>query len=139
MNGKLCFSCYSDIDETFSVRKLMKRDWVAFMSQPYWVEVVVEVQCDWNIEINNNWDWGCLEAEIEMRLIWGAGWEEVELKISWSWVGVELRLIWVEIELRFNYGQIYKLLCWGFPMTKKNYFRIDPRPLKKFTVGTVPK
>ena len=37
------------------------QDWVAFMSQPYWVEVMLEVDWGWD------WDWGLFEAEVEVR------------------------------------------------------------------------
>ena len=54
----------------------VKQDWVAFMSQPYWVEVKVEV--DMEDEVN-----------LKLRLKWG--WHEVESKFSWNWVELVLR------------------------------------------------
>ena len=46
----------TDIKKTFLPLKFnSKHDWVAFMSQPYWVEVKVEDD---------------IEAEVEMRLRW---------------------------------------------------------------------
>ena len=38
-----------------------KQDWVAFMSQPYWVEVKVEVE----VELKFSWNW------VEVELSWG--------------------------------------------------------------------
>ena len=45
----------------------VRQDWVAFMSQPYWVKVKVEVEVE-------------LRLILRLRLIWGWGWSEVESK-----------------------------------------------------------
>ena len=52
-----------------------KKDWVAFMPLPYWVEVKVDIE---------------VEADLRPRLKWGL--DEVESKFKWifSWVGVEI-------------------------------------------------
>ena len=55
-----------------------KQDWVTFMSQPYWVEVEIEVQVNW-VEV---------EIEVKMRLGWSS--VEIELKFSWGWVDFKL-------------------------------------------------
>ena len=52
------------------------QDWVAFMSQPYCVEVKVEVDFE-------------AEVDLMLRLKWG--WDEVEWKFSWNWVELWLR------------------------------------------------
>lgn len=48
---------------------------IAYVSQPYWVEVKVEVD---------------IEAEVDLRLRLKWGWDEVESKFSWNWVEVKL-------------------------------------------------
>ena len=68
---------------------LSEQDWVAFMSQPYWVEVKVEV--DIKDEVDN-------EAEVDLRLKWC--WDEVGSKFSWNWVKLGMRQ--VNVELRKN-------------------------------------
>ena len=60
------------------------QDWVAFMSQPDWVEVNVEVD---------------IEAEVDLRLGLKWGWDEVESKFSWNWVEVELSWSWDKLTL----------------------------------------
>ena len=70
-----------------------EQDWVALMSQPYWVEV------DWIwgwwklrlIEVEVDWSWGWLK----LRLI------EVEVDRSWGWS--KLRLIEVEVVLSLSW------------------------------------
>ena len=59
---------------------LTQQDWVAFMSQPYWVEVMVEV-------------------ELRLRLIQTWGWNEFEMRFSGSLVEIKLRLSWVGVEI----------------------------------------
>ena len=61
---------------------LNKQDWVAFMSQPYWVEVKVE---------------------FELRLIWGWGWNEVDMRLSRNLVEIGLRLSWVGVEISWHW------------------------------------
>ena len=61
-----------------------EQDWVAFMSQPYWVEVMVEV-------------------ELRLRLIWTWGWNEVEMRFSGSLVEIKLRLSWVGVEMSWHW------------------------------------
>ena len=59
------------------VKPSKEQDWFAFMSQPYWVEVKVEVDIE-------------ADAILGLRLM--LGWDEVESKFSelrFSWVGVE--------------------------------------------------
>ena len=84
------------------------QDRVAFMSQPYWVEVMVKV------ELRLTWTWVWFEVKVGfgLRLSWGWGWYrfvigveveiELRLKLSsgWDWIEVELRLCWgwVEVE-----------------------------------------
>ena len=46
------------------------QDWVAFMSQPYWVEIEIEA-----------------EVDLRLSLKWGWGW----VKLGWSCVEVEVR------------------------------------------------
>ena len=65
-------------------KESLKQDWVAFMSQPYWVEVKVEVE---------------LRLILRLRLIWCWGWSEVEMSLSGSLVEIELRLSWVGVEI----------------------------------------
>ena len=54
----------------------LRQDCVAFMSQPYWVEVMVEVDIEAEVDLNR-------------RLKWG--WDEIKSKFSWTWVELELR------------------------------------------------
>ena len=56
-------------------QSLRKQDCVAFMSQPYWIEIKVEVE---------------LRLILMLMLIWGRGWSEVESKFISNWVEVEL-------------------------------------------------
>ena len=56
---------------------LLQQDWVAFMSQPYWIEVKVEVE---------------FRLILRLRLIWGWGWSEVKMRLSRSLVEIELKL-----------------------------------------------
>ena len=66
-------------------QKYDRQDWVAFMSQPYWVEVKVEV-----------------ELTLILRLICGRGWCEIEMILSRSLVEIELRLCWVGVEISWH-------------------------------------
>ena len=50
---------------------MCQQDWVAFMSQPYWVEVVVELSL-------------ILRLNLEMVLSWGWGWVELGLSLGWG-------------------------------------------------------
>ena len=59
------------------------QDWVAFMSQPYWVDVKVEVD---------------IEAEVDMRLSQSL----VEIELRLSWVGVEISWHWIEEEIEHS-------------------------------------
>ena len=70
------------------VKITLKQDWVAFMSQPYWVEVMVEVE---------------LRLILRLRLIWTWGWNEVEMRLSQSLVELELRLSWVVVEISWHW------------------------------------
>ena len=63
-----------------TIETYLLQDWVAFMSQPYWVEVDIE-------------------AEIELNLRLKCGWDEIESKFSWNWVEVELRWSWDKLTL----------------------------------------
>ena len=63
-----------------------KKDWIAFMSQPYWVEVKVEV---------------------ELRLKWG--WYEIESKLIWNWV----EFSWGWDKLSFNKGRNWAFIGVG--------------------------
>ena len=62
----------------------IKQDWVAFMSQPYWVEVMVEV-------------------ELRLRLILPWGWNDVEMRFSGSLAEIELRLSWVGVKISWHW------------------------------------
>ena len=73
-----------------------QQDWVAFMSQPYWVEVMVEVELGLRLRLILIWGWLEPGFDFRLRLRWGWGWVEVE-------IGIELKLIgdwvWVEVEI----------------------------------------
>ena len=76
----------------------LEQDWVAFMSQPYWVEVKVEVQ-----------------LRLILRLIWGWGWSKVEMRLSQS--SFCFHQFWYLFLL--NFGVIFtfwgiKRLFWGW-------------------------
>ena len=58
----------------YQFQSIVKQDWVAFMSQPYWVEV-----------------------DLNLRLKWG--WDEIESKFSWNPVEVELSWSWYKFTL----------------------------------------
>ena len=84
--------------------------WVAFMSQAYWVEVMVEVELRLIWRLKLSWGWLELGFNLRLRLSFGWGWVEAEVEIdswlglSWGWVDVVLRLNWgrVEIELELK-------------------------------------
>ena len=63
---------------TLSAGNWARQDWVAFMSQPYWVVVMVEV---------------------ELRLIWTWSWNKVEMRLSGSLVEIELSWSWDKLTL----------------------------------------
>ena len=63
---------------------LWKQDSVAFMSQPYWVEVEIEAEVDLSLRLK----WGWIDVKVNMRL-------------SWNLFGVDLSLDWVELGLRW--------------------------------------
>ena len=52
------------------------------MSQPYWVEVMVEV---------------------ELRLIWAWGWNKVEMRLSGNLVEIELSWSWEKMTLKLGF------------------------------------
>ena len=96
-------SCFHSIDwrkvskikkwwKIFLRQTFLKQDWVAFMSQPYWVEVMVAV-------------------ELRLRLIWTWGWDEIEWKFSWNWVEVELS--WSRDKLTLNKGRNWAFIGVG--------------------------
>ena len=60
------------------------QDWVAFMTQPYWVEVMVEVDIEAEVDLN-------------LRLKWV--WDDIEWKFSWNWVEVDLSWSWDKLTL----------------------------------------
>ena len=89
IKGKMLKSWNSKIYFVF----LAKQDWVALMSQPYWVEVA--------------WSWGWLKLRsIEVEVDWSWGWLKwgwlklrlIEVEVDWSWGGLKLRLIEVEVD-----------------------------------------
>ena len=98
-----------------------QQDWVAFMSQPYWVEVMVEVELRLILRLKLSWGWFEPGFDLRLRLSWGWGLVEVEidlwLGLSWGWdwvticVEVELRpnLSWsrVESSLVYSYRQVF--------------------------------
>ena len=73
-------------------RNNKEQDWVAFMSQPYWVKVMVEVE---------------LRLTLRLRMIWTWGWNEVEMRLSRSLVEIEFRLSWVGVGSGSNYFGVY--------------------------------
>ena len=77
-------------------KKILPQDWVAFMSQSYWVEVMVEVE---------------LRLILRLRLIWTWGWNEVEMRLSRSLVEIELRLSWDKLTL--NKGRNLAFIGYG--------------------------
>ena len=76
----------------------IQQDWVAFMSQPYWVKVMVEAELGLRLRLKLglrlSWGWVRVEVEIELSLICGSAWVEVEfeLKLVWDRVVIELEL-----------------------------------------------
>ena len=103
------------------------------MSQPYWVEVMVEVELRLILRLKIIWNWGCNEVEmslsrslieIEFRLSWdkltsnkGRNWAFIGygskyvlglLIWNWGWNEVEMRLSWslVEIKLRLSWDKL---------------------------------
>ena len=86
-----------------------RQDWVALMSQPYWVEV------DWSwgwlklrfIEVEVDWSWGCLKLRliaVEVDSSWGwlksslIGVQVNEVEVDWSWGWLKLRLIKIDVD-----------------------------------------
>ena len=68
----------------------VKQDWVAFMSQPYWVEVMVEV------ELRLKLSWGWLEPWFDLRLRLSFGWVWVEAEVAIDfWLGLSWGWDWV--------------------------------------------
>ena len=82
---------------------LLQQDWVAFMSQPYWVEV---------------------ELTLILRLRFKWGWDDVESKFSWNWVGVELRK--GSFELRKKLGLWFKICFRSTHIAKQHMFSMSP-------------
>ena len=68
-----------------------KQDWVAFMSQPYWVEIKVEVEN---------------EAEVDLRLRFKWGWDEVESNFNWNWVKSMLSLFNIKSRKKLGFHRI---------------------------------
>ena len=50
----------------FIRQTLTKQDWVAFMSQPYWVEVKVELSLRLRLRLRVSWGW--VEVRLRLRL-----------------------------------------------------------------------
>ena len=75
---------------------------VAFISQPYWVEVMFEVEAEVGLRLTWTWFWFEVKVELRLRFSWGCAWVEVE---------IELRLIcgWglVEVVMRLSWGKFY--------------------------------
>ena len=86
MNFNICDKISSGSKPFYYIEseKYQSQDWVAFMSQPYWVEVMVEVK-------------------LRLRLIWTWGWNKVEMRLSGSLVEIELRLSWVGVEISWHW------------------------------------
>ena len=101
------------------------QDGVVFMSQPYWVYIMVEVELglrlSWvwlergfDLRIRLSWGWGWVDAEVELRLRLRLSWYwlvvevELSLRLCWGWVDVALRLSWgrVEIEVELIWGWV---------------------------------
>ena len=87
-NSKQLYHNWNNLSNTHNITNTiengdfkLEQDWVAFMSQPYWVKVETEI-------------------DLSLRLKWGWVEVEVELKFSQNWVEVELS--WVVVELRLN-------------------------------------
>ena len=80
------------------------QDGVAFMSQPYWVQVEVKIEAEIYLSLRLN------RAQVEVK---------VEMKLSWNLVEFELNWAWVE--LRLNWG--HKLAFIGLGLWFKNIFR----------------
>ena len=90
------------IPVSFEMCTHSQQDWVAFISQPFWVEAKVEVE---------------LRLMLRLRLIWGCHWNEVEMRSNRSLVEIELRLSWVGVEIGWHWikgdiGLLYRVGLW---------------------------
>ena len=98
--------------------------WGCFLPQPYWVEVIVEVELRLILRLKLSWSWLEPGFDLRLRLTFGWVWVEAEvvidlwLRLSWGRVEVELNLnlswsrvinlSWSRIELRLVYS--YRLI-----------------------------
>ena len=82
-----------------------QQDWVAFMSQSYWVKVMAEVDIEAEVDLN-------------LRLKWG--WNEIESKFSWNQVEVELSWSWDKLTL--NKGRNWAFIGVWFKICFKSSY-----------------
>ena len=98
-------------------QNLWKQDWVTFMLQPYWVEVMVEAEVEvrltWTgfnlrLRLSFGWGWDWFMVGVELQLISSLGWVDIVLRLSLNWTRVEvelkLNLSWSRVELRLVYS-----------------------------------
>ena len=68
------------------MKKKEQQDWVAFISQPYWVKVMVEVaEVGSKVECKLTWTWVWFEVKVELGLWLCSGW-------GWDWFAVEFEI-----------------------------------------------
>ena len=79
----------------------------AFMSKPYWVQVVVEVRL-W-LRLMLTWCWGWSEVDIEVKIRIRMSWSVVEAELRLSQVEVMSILGWIEGETGLSLGYSYGL------------------------------
>ena len=97
------------LSKVCEIQICVKQNWVAFMSQPYWVEVMVEVELRMILRLRLIWN-------LNLRLKWGR--DEIQSKFSWTWVEVELSCSWDKLTL--NKGR--NLAFIGVGLWFKNMF-----------------